>query len=393
MTTGDSYDFAHVGPDTLAGRYLRRFWQPIARSADLQPGRPVRAAFANEHFTLYRGQSGAVVLLDDRCPHRQTSLSFGWVEDDCIRCLYHGWVFDPSGQCIEQPAEDATFAAKVKIRAYPVREYFGLVYGFLGEGEPPEFPRYPELEEATGADYSVNMHEVPCSWFQRLENDVDEVHVHFVHSVSTRAIGFKELPEITVTETDYGIRREGKRSGSGVNVARIGHLMMPNINMTDLPPSPEYRYWTVHLAYRVPITDELSMTFSIRLKKPEGAAAANGDGKTGGTVVNRPDWDVDPSVLVEKILGGKMRLQDVDKDYPALFVVEDNVALAGQGAITDRKRDRLGQSDKGIILLRKIWERELRALAEDRPLKAWSRPKHRLDLAVSNIQETADVGR
>ncbi len=389
MTTGDPSDFAHVGPETLAGRYLRRFWHPIARGADLIAGRPVRAQFANEFFTLYRGQSGAVVLLDDRCPHRQTSLVFGWVEDDCIRCLYHGWVFDPAGQCVEQPAENAAFAAKVKIGAYPVREYLGLVYGYFGEGEPPEFPRYPELEDVTGADYSVNMHEVPCSWFQRLENDVDEVHVHFVHSVSTRAIGMQELPEIAVSETEYGIRREGKRSGSGVNVARVGHIMMPNINMVDLPPSPEMRYWTVHLAYRVPMTDESAMTFSIRLRKPEPGAAPIG-GKAGGAIKNRPDWDIEPNVLVEKILAGKMRLQDVDKDYPALFIVEDNVALAGQGRITERSKDRLGQSDKGIILLRKIWERELRALAEGRPLKAWSRPKEPLDLAVTNIRETAE---
>jgi 5,5'-dehydrodivanillate O-demethylase len=389
MTTVDTSDFAHVGPETLAGRYLRHFWQPIARSADLEKGRPVRAAFANEHFTLFRGESGALVLLDDRCPHRQTSLSFGWVEDDCIRCLYHGWVFDPSGQCVEQPAESAAFAAKVKIGAYPVREYFGLVFGYFGPGEPPEFPRYPELEDVTGADFSVNMHEVPCNYFQRVENDLDEVHVHYVHSVSTRAIGLAELPEITVTETDYGIRREGKRSGAGVNVNRTGHFMMPNINLTDLPPSPEFRYWTVHLAYRVPVTDELSMTYSIRLKKPEKDADGTGNAD-GGAVSNRPAFDVEPSVLVEKILAGEMRLQDVDPDYAALFVVEDNVALAGQGRITERSKDRLGQSDKGIILLRKVWERELRALAEGRPLKTWTRPKHRLNLAVSNIRETAE---
>ena len=165
--------------------------------------------------------------------------------------------------------------------------------------------------------------------------------------------------------------------------------MMPNINMTDLPPSPEMRYWTVHLAYRVPITDDSSMTFSIRLKKPEPGAETNGNGAAGGAVKNRPDWG-DPNEYVEKILAGKMRLQDMDPDYPALFVVEDNVALAGQGRITERHKDRLGQSDKGIILLRKIWERELRALAEGRPLKAWSRPTTRLDLAVTNIRETAE---
>ena len=301
-------------------------------------------------------------------------------------------MFDPSGQCTEQPAEKATYAAKVKIGAYPVREYFGLVFAYFGDGVAPEFPVYPELEEVVGADFSVNKHEVPCNYFQRVENDVDEVHIHYVHSVSTRAIGMGELPEITVTETDYGILREGRRSGGGVNMARTGHFMMPNINLTDLPPSPEYNYWTVHVAYRVPITDELMMTFSIRLKKPEQSANGNGNRNgNGGALINRPAFEVEPNVLVEKILAGEMRLQDVDADYPALFVVEDNVALAGQGRITDRSKDRLGQSDKGIILLRKIWERELRALAEGRPLKQWSRPKSRLTLAVPTIRDSAEL--
>ncbi len=126
-----------------------------------------------------------------------------------------------------------------------------------------------------------------------------------------------------------------------------------------------------------------------RLKKPEpGAPSASG--KSGPVIANRTDWGVDPNEYVEKILAGKMRLQDMDPAYPALFVVEDNVALAGQGRITERDKDRLGQSDKGIILLRNIWERELRALADGRPLKQWSRPKDRLDLAVVNIKETAE---
>jgi 5,5'-dehydrodivanillate O-demethylase oxygenase subunit len=387
MTTADPKDFAHVGPGTLAGRFLRRFWQPVARSGDLVRGRPVRAAIFGEHFTLYRGASGAVVLMDDRCPHRQTSLSLGWVEDDCIRCLYHGWVFDPSGQCTEQPAEKASFAAKVTVGTFPVHEYYGLVFGYFGGGEPPAFPSYPEIEDVTGADFAVNKHPVPCNYFQRIENDLDEAHVHFVHSVSTKAIGFTEIPEIVVTETDYGIRREGRRTSGGVNISRTAHFMMPNINLVDLPPSPDYPYWTVHLAYRVPVDDENTLTYSIRLKKPQEGAAASG---TGG-IVDSPDVEPSPLQISEDILAGKLRLQDVDPEYPALFVVEDNVTLAGQGRITDRAKDRLGQSDRGIILLRKIWERELGALDEGRPLKAWTRPKQRLDLAVTNVRETAEL--
>src|SRR4051812_4645192 len=265
MSAEDVRDFAHIGPGTLAGRFMRRFWHPIHIDADLVVGRPVRIQLLGEHFTLYRGESGAVYLLDDRCPHRQTTLSLGWVAGDHIRCFYHGWEYDGTGQCRLQPAEKSSFAAKVKIRSYPVREYLGLLFAYVGEGEPPPFRRFPELEEVEGG-VRVQSHPVPCNFFQRVENDLDELHVHFVHRVTTGPLGLDELPEIRVAETDYGIRREGIRSGGGKNLTRIAHFMMPNISMVDLPPSPGHRYWTVTASWRVPVTDESMMTFSIRLR-------------------------------------------------------------------------------------------------------------------------------
>ena len=105
----DDLDFAHVGPDALAGQYLRRFWHPVYRADELAPGRPVRVQALGEYFTLYREQrsdadcagpsAGRVFMVEDRCPHRQTSLYIGWVEEDRIRCFYHGWAFDGRGQC------------------------------------------------------------------------------------------------------------------------------------------------------------------------------------------------------------------------------------------------------------------------------------------------------
>jgi 5,5'-dehydrodivanillate O-demethylase oxygenase subunit len=376
-------DFAHVGPDTLAGRYLRRFWHPVYRSADLVAGRPVRIQALSEHFTLYRGDSGAAFLLVDRCPHRQTSLVHGWVEGDRIRCFYHGWVFDGAGQCVEQPAEKSSFAAKVKICSYPVEEYMGLVFAYLGAGAAPPFPRFPEIEEAD-ADIAVNRHVVPCSYFQRLENDLDETHVHFVHRVSTKSYGLDEIPQIAVAETAYGIRREGVRSGERANISRVAHIMWPNASLVDLPPSPGHDYWTVQIAWRVPQDDETSVTYSLRLLKPEP-----GQREAGPRL--KPGRDTEPSALQlsEDILAGRMRIQDLDPNHPGLFVVEDNVVLAAQGRITDRARDWLGQSDRGVILLRRIWERELTALAEGKPLKEWRRPKERMGLAVSEVTEMA----
>jgi 5,5'-dehydrodivanillate O-demethylase oxygenase subunit len=377
-------DFAHTGPGTLAGRYLRRFWHPIHLSDELKPGRPVRVRVMSEFFTLWRGESGDVHMVQDRCPHRQTSLALGWVAGENIRCFYHGWQFDGAGQCVAQPAEKTSFAHKVRIRSYPVRDYLGLVFAYLGEGEPPEFRRFPELEDSAGG-VNVHSHPVPCNYFQRVENDLDELHVHFVHAVTTDALGLDELPEIRVGETDYGIRREGIRSGTGKNLTRIGHFMMPNISMVDLPPTPSHRVWTITASWRVPIDDESMMTYAIRMR---GGQTKAGGGKRhdAGRVI-----EPSPLQLTEDVLAGKLRIQDLDPDYPGLFQVQDNVALAGQGRITDRAQDWLGQSDRGVILLRKIFERELGALADGKPLKDWKRPATKLDLAVTRVLEPADL--
>src|SRR4051794_30397899 len=140
-------DFVHTGPDTLAGRYLRRFWQPICCSYELPPKRARPIRIMEQDFTLYRGASGAAHLVGQRCAHRGTQLSLGSVEDDCLRCFYHGWKYQASGQCVEQPAEPKSFAEKIQIPSYPVKEYVGLIFAYLGPGEPPALTCYPALEK------------------------------------------------------------------------------------------------------------------------------------------------------------------------------------------------------------------------------------------------------
>ncbi len=125
-------ELACTGPGTLAGRYLRRFWQPVYHAFDLPPGHAKPVRIMSEDFTLYRGEGGAPHLVAFRCAHRGTQLSTGWVEGDCIRCFYHGWKYDQTGQCVEMPAEDPSFPPKVKIASYPTREYLGLLWAYLG---------------------------------------------------------------------------------------------------------------------------------------------------------------------------------------------------------------------------------------------------------------------
>jgi len=355
-----------VGPGALAGRFLRRYWHPVMVSADLIAGRPRRLQILNAHYTAYRGEDGVPRIVQDSCPHRQTRLSLGWVEGSDIRCFYHGWKFAADGRCVEQPAEKSAFGDKVRIRSYPARDYLGFVFAYLGEDEAPPFPLFPEIDLAADTAY-FNRHPVPCNFFQRIENDLDEVHVHFVHRVSTAEVGLAELPDIDVAETPYGIVRTGERSDAGNNVSRTAHIFMPNVLMTITPGRPSRPEWMLHLAWRVPVDDESMASFIVATRKGGG-----------GGLLPRPAVDPDPAVLTEDVLAGRIRVQDIDPDYPGLFQVQDNVALAGQGRIVDRSKERLGQSDKGIIVIRKLWERELRALAEGRPLKAWRRPPHSL---------------
>src|SRR5579871_1411111 len=143
----DYTDFAHAGPGTLAGEYLRRFWQPVYRAIDLPPGHAKPIHIMGEDFTLYRGEGGTPHVVAFRCAHRGTQLSTGWVEGDCIRCFYHGWKYDAAGQCVEMPAEDPSFPPKVRIKSYPAQEYLGLIFAYLGDDAPPPLWRFPVMEQ------------------------------------------------------------------------------------------------------------------------------------------------------------------------------------------------------------------------------------------------------
>ena len=136
-------DLARTGPGTPGGRFMRRFWMAVCRSQDLPKGgtKPIRIMSVD--YTLYRGESGRAQVIDYRCPHRGAQMHLGSVEGDDIRCIYHGWKYDCTGQCVEQPAEDSSFAGKVTMDSYPTREYMGLIFAYFGEGDPPQFPPYP----------------------------------------------------------------------------------------------------------------------------------------------------------------------------------------------------------------------------------------------------------
>ncbi len=363
------YDLVHTDPGTPGGHYLRLFWQPVYRAQDLPAGRAIPLRIMGEDFTLYRGASGKAHAVSSRCAHRGTQLSSGWVEDDSIRCLYHGWKYDASGQCIEQPGEDEAFAAKVRIRIYPTEEYLGLTFVYFGDGEAPPLRRFPDFEKLGVLE--TDPPEIwPCNFANRLDND--PAHVPWTHRESTlrtgqhrRHVEGRESRHYArqYFETDYGIATEkGNRN------------LIPNVNALKVPVKTIgwEHLWEYRLIFHVPIDDQNSVAFDVNLvtdlmdEEAEQFRQRRRELQEGD--------DPAPYQMAEAILAGKMTVRDVPASMSLYkqFWIEDYVTQVGQGRIADRGHEHLGRNDQKIILRRKILEREIRALAEHRPLKQWT---------------------
>jgi 5,5'-dehydrodivanillate O-demethylase len=348
------------------------FWQPVYYSQDLEAGRAAPLKIMGEQFTLYRGRSGNVYLVDFRCAHRGTQLSVGWVEEETIRFFYHGWKYDGRGRCVDQPAEPATFCEKIRIRSFPVKEYLGLIFAYLGDREPPSFPRYPEFESFDGLlEVKVDSYNRACSYFNNLENSLDTTHVGFVHRSHRGAFdGLKDSPTLAADESDWGITFRVSRPSGAVRTTQFG---MPNVfhMHTSIPSDPEIE-WKESLFWWVPIDDEAHRQFRVNLVPVKGEAA---DRYKDRQAALRAKIDLPHSELAEKILKGNLSLDQVDAARTDIVRLQDDIAQIGQGRIVDRERERLGRADAGVIMIRRLWARELQALADGRPLKEWRRPK------------------
>jgi 5,5'-dehydrodivanillate O-demethylase oxygenase subunit len=348
----DYSDFVHIGPESLAGQYLRRFWHPICLSRGIEPGRARKIRVLGTDFTLYRGEDGAPHLVDLRCAHRGAQLWTGWVEGDCIRCMYHGWKYDGAGRCVDQPAEDSRSAQRIKISGYPIEDYLGLVFAYIGPREAPPLPRYIVFDRP-----GLKLRHVSFigeySYIQNLENLVDPVHAAFTHRSFFDRTG-AAMASVKVERSRWGITIS--RAGIGQGVSQLG---MPNVfQIGGALATPG----ALSMVWVVPIDDENHRFYSVR-SSPDGDAL--------GGDADEPDPPLHE--LNRSIIAGETRLEDYEaKLSPIHFqLLQDIVIQSSQGIIADRSRERLGRSDRGVSLLRRLWRTELQALAEGRPLTAW----------------------
>ena len=379
----EPYDYARTGPGTLAGRYLRMFWQPVARLEDIAPGttRPIR--IMGEAFTLYRGESGAVYLVDFRCAHRGAQLSIGWVEGETIRCRYHGWRYDGTGQCVEQPGEgEEGFCGRVRIDARPTQLYKGLVFAWLGDDAPPAFPEYPSLDGDGVIEAIVYMRR--CNYFNNIDNQLDEVHVSFVHRDAFHRV--LDLPMVDARRTEYGAATYCPRPNGNV---RVTHFLMPNVTQLKSPGADREIDWTEYVVWRVPIDDESHYTFGINYISVHGDAKSRYLARRAAVRETPPIEEIG-----ERILRGELTIEDAkanldDRDVLYHVYLEDYAVQVGQGAIADRSRENLGRTDAGVRLLREIWNEELRRLAMGEAPTCWTRPAA-LDATTGDSPRTGD---
>jgi len=375
MTSGSrtryEIDLATTQAGTPGGIFMRQFWMAVYESNQLPAGRAMPIRIMGHDYVIFRTQSGVAQVMAQRCPHRGAQMHLGWVQGEELRCVYHGWKFDCTGRCTEQPAEEPGYNEKVRIKTYPTGEHMGLIFAYFGDGKPPQFPPFPEPDGEGVIEVRPSTH-VPCNYLQCFENSMDEVHVAFTHAPGGSHTKIaQDLPIITAEETPWGMMRYGTRKDG-----QVRHTLhyAPNAVRVFVPPFSGMNSvggWPEIILIFTPVDDENCRWFATSKVYVTGEEAERYWAKRQqmeAEVINaRPIMDV-----VHDIWSGKLMYEDVR--HPQLARVQDIAVQAGQGRIADRENEFLGRSDAGIVTWRRILQRELRAIANGVARKKWATP-------------------
>ncbi|HLH78445.1 MAG TPA: Rieske 2Fe-2S domain-containing protein [Candidatus Binataceae bacterium] len=364
LSREDNELLCRVGPGAPMGDLLREFWTVAVRSQALEAdGAPVRVRLFGENFVAFRASDGRVGFFDEGCPHRCTSLALARNEDNALTCIFHGWKIDVSGKVVEVPSEPperrAEFAAKVRVRHYPVREAAGAVWVYLGRSEQP--PQFYNFEFAKlPASHCVPMRAVVhCNWFQAFEQVLDSAHLGILHQSWLKQIGTTmrlatlTSPVFETLKKPYGFREGAIRDlGDGTYYARIREVVFPYFSfIPNDPPQPNF------MMCAVPIDDEwnaqwlfwydphqpLASFDHVPHSQTQRASGANLDNFC--TDMGGPEnmWNQDRKAMKEGHFTG------ITKN----FIYEDFAIEEAMGPIMDRSREFLGRSDTIILTVRR----------------------------------------
>jgi 5,5'-dehydrodivanillate O-demethylase oxygenase subunit len=336
LTAEQNRRLTEVGPGTPMGNLLRRYWMPISGVSEFETitVKPVR--LFGEDLVLYKDLSGTFGLVDRHCPHRRADLSYGFVENCGIRCNYHGWRYDETGRCVEQPFDDtanpeARFRDKVRITSYPVQALGGILWAYMGPQPAPVLPNWEPFQWQNGF-VEIYWSKIPCNWLQCQENSIDPVHFEWMHRNWTVRLKGQTGPygnthvKLDFKEFEYGFTYHRLIEGMPEDHERwlVGRIALwPNC----LGP-------LFHFEWRVPIDDENTLSIHWHFTRvPKGR-----EPYVQGSI---PTWE---GPIVDPLTGRMITSHVTNQDF---------VAWVGQGTIADRTKEMLSPSDRGIILMRK----------------------------------------
>ncbi len=335
LSAEKNQQLTRVGPGTPMGEVLRRHWHPVAGIDELERN-PVKALrLMGEDLVLYKDLSGQYGLVERQCAHRRADLSYGFVEENGLRCNYHGWQYNDQGRCVARPYEDqadprARQQCKIQIKAYGVKPLAGLLWAYMGPLPAPELPDWEPFHWPHGFVQLVFSY-IPCNWLQTQENSIDPVHFEWMHANWSRRLrGFKggyapQHRKLAFEEFEHGFiyKRISEDTDDQHPLWTIGRVCL----------WPNGFFLGDHFEWRVPVDDEntLSVTWSfIRVPREREPYVQT----------SIPSWT--------------SPIKDSAGRWITSHVInQDIVAWVGQGRIADRTQENLGASDRGIAMLRR----------------------------------------
>ncbi len=383
LTQQENELLTRVGPETPAGKLLRRYWQPIALCDELpQGGAPIPVSVLGEELVLFRDDKGQVGLLGLHCSHRGADLSYGRVEDGGLRCIYHGWLYDVEGHCLDQPGEPNGGEHRQSIchLAYPCVEMAGLVFTYMGADQPPLLPNYEALAAPEERRF-IRKYFQECSYLQANEGNIDPVHLSFLHrqfkedSNDRReglGVGGTDLspdslykqdivPSIEVEITNFGVRIFAiRKAGADQTFIRVSNFILPNLcavpgeagadgyNMNWHVPIDDTHHWKFMLTFR------RSAPLDLETMQKRNASVINIDYGLRHNLGNR--YLQDREEMNNRTYSG----------MGGIFPVHDGYATESQGPIQNRTQEHLTSTDKAIIAARKLLLNAIKDVQEGR---------------------------
>lgn len=349
-------ELTHVGPGTPGGEYLRRFWHPVALSAELGD-LPLAIRILGEDLVLFRDGGGRVGLLHRHCSHRGTSLEYGIVGERGIRCCYHGWLYDVDGTILETPGEPP----ESKIRhahchgAYPTREHAGLIFAYMGPpDETPDFPIYDSWVWPDGNRLLPYKLHNACNWLQSHENGADPIHTCFLHargSMIQFSEAFYALPQIDFFETPIGLLSVATRRWNENLWIRASDVILPNAAQfgTGFVDGARQKFalcaWLTR--WIVPIDD--TSAYAIGLRHFNEVIDPDGQGREDEIGLGKVDF------MGQTPAATREEGQRNPGDYEA---------QVAQRPIAVHANETLGSTDRGVSMTRRMVRQGIRAVAK-----------------------------